>query len=218
MNLLNIFDTKVKLGMAIVFQLVFLGCSNTNFISHIGCNSQEDLNRYKESFTSYVNNSGDNFFIVKSNEDSTYIKIYDVADPIKERNLSLEYSHQEDQFLLNGELYDYSKIDSVLQKEIYKSLSTSNNSGLAFEIIATTKNKKNIDLEQAFSILTLMKKLDCIINNTRKEIALKDYNKEYSNLDRSAKKNIDKITPKIFYVYKQNLNRLPRPDPNNTIN
>lgn len=212
----NIFHTSGHIfALTLFFTLV--GCVNKNdksFIEGIQCNSNKNTESFVTDFSQQViENKG--FFTLKEEDGKLYSESYNPDLAYKDRNIKLSYTHDSNLLLVNEEVEDLTNLNSIVADILAKHLAaqgiqirksdirkfSKENSGLVFEISEYSEKNNEISQKQSHSMLLLLKRLNCSIEEVRGNISKKVFDKEFQYIAEKEKELIRNIAPKIFYVF-----------------
>ncbi len=212
----------------LILLLLFLTTCNSSknsFIDELKCKSTKDLGALVDNFSSYMIEN-DGFFSVLEKKGDLHTEPYNSEYSYKERNVKLSYLNEKNIFLVNERIEDIGNLDYIVMEKLEelfnyqgKSLNEINpdlykyqNSGLVFEIMNSYRQKENkFTKNQSYSMLLLLKKLDCSINSVRENVAKIVFRKEYEKLSQKEKTIVNNIVPKIYYVINLNDNKASVP-------
>lgn len=212
MSLQNLFRTNTYILLFILFS----GCkrNDTLFVNELKCKSSNDIKSVVDSFSSYLSKN-DGFFSITENGDSFFIEPKKSDYSYRDRNIKLSYVYDRNLLLINEEVKDLTDLSSIVSGILTKHLAdqgfqiskndiekfSRENSGLIFEISEHSENDNEISQKQSYSILLILKHLNCSIDEIRKNLSEKIFNKELQSCTEKEKELIRNMMPKIFYVF-----------------
>lgn len=233
MNHQNIYPIN-KFSFFLLLIIFFTNCteSKDSFISELDCESDKDLELLIDDFNDCLQeNNG--FFSVLERKDNLQIEPYNSEYTYKEGNIKLSYNSEKNIFLIDESIGDIRKLDSVVMVKLKQLLNhqgksinqiklddyKDQNSGLIFEVFESSSEKdKRITKSKSYSILSVLKELDCSINRVREKLAEIVLEKKYSEISQEERLTIHNIVPKIYYVIYLNDYKTSQPKPKNVFN
>ncbi|WP_234859509.1 hypothetical protein [Aquimarina aquimarini] len=214
MNPRNIFlINKLLYVQILLFFLVGCKEGENSFINELGCKPNNDLKTLINDFSSFMSESNE-FFTVIESKGQLYIEPYNINYSYKERSIKLTYFYTKNHFLVDEKIEDISKLDSIVKNKVRAYFVTkgiamnketlerhrNQNSGLLFEISDFSKEDVEISKDQSYSMLLLLNKLNCSIDNARRDVSKTILKKKYDMITQQEKEMIDNMIPKIYYV------------------
>lgn len=195
-----------------------------------GCNKKGNINK-KQKLSDFLSDpkidlnksivnkvynqikESEGFIILNEKNNNYYIDFYnDLKGSVVLRdrgNLLINLIKNEDKFLLfNLTLIKKNKLDSILNNKFNYFLNDSINKSKLANIVKNIRGKyfefslpTNFSKLEIYKILTLIKRINLLINKFRNDYSIKYFGSEFKVLPEKKATKVENIYPKVFYIY-----------------
>ncbi|TPN85383.1 hypothetical protein [Aquimarina algicola] len=216
MNLLSILNIN-KL-FEIFFLTFFLVSCDRNakpITEQIRCDSDTNLELVANQFGLHLSKS-EGFLTIVERNDRLNIEARNDKYSYPEKNTKLSYTFDKNAFLVDDEIQNLLNLETIVMTKLEEHLTAQGftslqeidiqkyrkeKTKLIFEILQYSENDVEISENQLYSIVLLLRGLDCSINNVRESVSEIVLDKKYKDINEENKKLIDNIVPKLYYVF-----------------